>query len=94
MPQPRGEPIREEPQQGEPPAPEAEPWAAAVPPVSCGVEEEEGCVPGMLLVDPSHICFVPLYPGVGAHNPRGHPEPAQAQAATTPQRCLPKWHAS
>ncbi|XP_054831413.1 large proline-rich protein BAG6 isoform X2 [Eublepharis macularius] len=32
MPQQRGEPEHEEPQQGEPPAPEAEPWAAAVPP--------------------------------------------------------------
>ncbi|KAJ7317365.1 hypothetical protein JRQ81_003527 [Phrynocephalus forsythii] len=32
MPQPRGEPEHEEPQPGEPPAPEAEPWAAAVPP--------------------------------------------------------------
>ncbi|XP_053159566.1 large proline-rich protein BAG6 isoform X2 [Hemicordylus capensis] len=32
MPQQRGEPEHEEPQQGEPPAPDAEPWAAAVPP--------------------------------------------------------------
>ncbi|KAH0630495.1 hypothetical protein JD844_013557 [Phrynosoma platyrhinos] len=32
MPQQRGEPEHEELQQGEPPAPEAEPWAAAVPP--------------------------------------------------------------
>uniref|UniRef100_A0ACB8EFU4 Large proline-rich protein bag6 n=1 Tax=Sphaerodactylus townsendi TaxID=933632 RepID=A0ACB8EFU4_9SAUR len=30
--QQRGEPEDEEPQQGEPPAPDAEPWAAAVPP--------------------------------------------------------------
>ncbi|XP_026575819.1 large proline-rich protein BAG6 isoform X5 [Pseudonaja textilis] len=32
MPQQRGEPEREELQQGEPPAPDVEPWAAAVPP--------------------------------------------------------------
>ncbi|XP_063147323.1 large proline-rich protein BAG6 isoform X2 [Candoia aspera] len=32
MPQQRGEPEHEELQQGEPPAPDAEPWAAAVPP--------------------------------------------------------------
>ncbi|XP_042305918.1 large proline-rich protein BAG6 isoform X2 [Sceloporus undulatus] len=32
MPQQRGEPEHEEPQQGEPPAPETEPWAASVPP--------------------------------------------------------------
>ncbi|KAL8213132.1 UNVERIFIED_CONTAM: hypothetical protein K2H54_060884 [Gekko kuhli] len=32
MPQPQGEMEHEEPQQGEPPAPDAEPWAAAVPP--------------------------------------------------------------
>nr|XP_056711988.1 large proline-rich protein BAG6 [Euleptes europaea] len=32
MPQQRGEPEHEEPQPGEPPAPDTEPWAAAVPP--------------------------------------------------------------
>lgn len=51
MPQQRGEPEREELQQGEPPAPDVEPWAAAVPPVSSlGWEKGQGKEGGPHLV--------------------------------------------